>query len=102
MASIIDLRQKAEDVLARARDDDYFRQRLRTDTNEVLAEEGLLDAVLTASGVPDDAAEADWCFTSCEVTSCADYTCFITVCPESCLAGVIATIYMQPPHVERA
>ncbi|HEX5300637.1 MAG TPA: hypothetical protein VFW50_26965 [Streptosporangiaceae bacterium] len=95
--NMIELRGRAEQVLARARDDDEFRDRLRNNTNEVLQEEGLLDAVTQVSGIPEAAEEAAWCFTSCQVTSCADYTCMLTVCPESCLPGVISTIYMQPP-----
>jgi hypothetical protein len=93
----LERRQRLEDMLARARSDEEFRLRLREDGNAVLEEEGLLEAVVAANGIPQGADLADWCFTSCEVTSCADGTCFLTVCPESCLPGVIATIYQMVP-----
>lgn len=101
----LELRAKATEVLARARDDDEFRQRIRTETAEVLREEGILEDIRRTNGLPEvEAADetVGWCYTSCEVTSCADYTCFLTVCPESCFPGVIATIYMQPLYAEPA
>lgn len=70
------LRERAERILAKARNDPEFRERLRSQAADVLVEEGFSDSE-AAEMLPG---------TDCGFT-CVDFTCIFseTKCPATCL-----------------